>query len=674
MTDAGVDQTNIGEVERTIRFGAILISSDGDVTETGRREADDLPRRLAAIVESSSDAIVGKTLSGVITSWNAGAEALYGYSGREAIGWPIEMLIPPARAGEEQSMLARLLAGERIQEYETERQRKDGTLVPVSLTASLITGTTGEALGVATISRDITERRAAEEALQESNARLQAVFQAANDAILLLDPVADRILDANPRACQLLEYDDYDELLKTPPSIVHGHELERFGPFVEECLRHGFGRSGELSCRTRTGRIIPAEVSASTLELAEGGALLTMIRDLTEQREAEADQGRLAAIVKGSVDAIVGLDLQGVITTWNPAAERVLGHTAGDVIGRHVNVLVPEEGKAQQRAAHLRALRGELVRDWECERVRRDGTLIPVSITLSVIRDAAGAPLGLAKFVRDVRDRKRYEHQRNIAETLQHALLPDAAPDLPGLAVATRYCPGGAGLHVGGDWYDVFALPGRRVGVAVGDVVGQGVAAAAVMGQLRVALRAYALEFSSPATVLTCLSRLARSLDDSQMATVLYGVVDPDGASIELASAGHPPPLVVRADGEVSYLDLDGAPPLGVLVELPPIQVVEHLAPGWVLLFYTDGLIERRGASIEDGMAAVAQAAAGPTDVETLCERVSEAMNAEEAPDDVALLAVSLAPTLADDDPRPAEATASPTEAWAGRSRWWNDQ
>lgn len=477
---------------------------------------------------------------------------------------------------------------------------------------------------------------------------LTAVFQAANDAILLLDPAADCLLDASPRARQILEYDDLDELLETPASTVLNHESDQFRLFVADCLQNGFGRMACLSCRTRTGWVIPVDVSASTLELANGVALLMVIRDLVEQQEAEADQGRLAAIVKGSVDAIVGLDLLGVITTWNPAAERLLGYTADDVIGRHVNDLVPADGRPQQRAAHLRALRGELVRDWECERIRRDGALIPVSITLSVIRDADGVPLGLAKFVRDVGDRKRYERERGIAATLQDALLPEAAPQLPGLAVATRYFPGGAGLQVGGDWFDVFALPGRRLGVAVGDVVGHGVAAAAVMGQLRIGLRAYALEFSSPATVLTCLGRLATSLDDSQMATVLYGVVDPDSATIELACAGHPPPLVVSAKGQTRFLDLDSAPPLGVLVDLPPTQVIEHLEPGSVVLFYTDGLVERRGASIEDGMAAAARAAAeGPADVESLCERVSEAMNAQDAPDDVALLAVSLAHTPA---------------------------
>lgn len=618
-----------------------MVTSFGDVSGDERTETDDA-RRLAAIVESSSDAIVGKTTDGIITSWNGGAEALYGYARWEAVGWPVEMLIPPDRAGEEHDMIARLLAGKRIREFETERQRKDGTRVAVSLTASLITGVAGEVLGVATIARDMTERRAAEDALRETNARLLAMFRAANDAILVVDPAADRILDANPRACQLLEY-DRDELLETRLSTIHGHELERFGPFVEECLRRGFGRNSELSCRTRTGRIIPTEVSASTVELAEGTALLAVVRDVTERREAEAVQERLAAIVEASVDAIVGFDLDGVITSWNPAAWRLFGYLPADMVGRHVSVLVPPESRGAQERIFARALREGVVRDWKTEAVRHDGSLVPVSLALSLLLDPAGAPTGVAGVIRDQSERQRYETERDIAETLQRILLPEESPDFPGLAVATRYFPGGAGLQVGGDWYDVFALPGRRLGVAVGDVVGRGVGAAAVMGQLRVALRAYALEFSSPATVLACLGRLAQSLDDSQMATVLYGVVDPDDASIVLASAGHPPPLMVRANGDVGFLDVDGAPPLGVL-ESPPTQVVERLEPGCLLLLYTDGLIERRGASIEDGMATVARAAAGAADVEMLCERVSEAMSAEGCSDDVALLALSLVP------------------------------
>ena len=129
-----------------------------DVTRSATTEVDAFARRLAAIVESSSDAIVSKTLDGVITSWNAGAEGLYGYSRREAIGQPVEMLIPRDRAPEEQTLIDRLLGGEPVRQYETERRRKDGSLVPVWLTASLITGAGGEVLGVATIARDKISR------------------------------------------------------------------------------------------------------------------------------------------------------------------------------------------------------------------------------------------------------------------------------------------------------------------------------------------------------------------------------------------------------------------------------------------------------------------------------------------------------------------------------------
>jgi integral membrane sensor domain MASE1 len=156
------------------------------------------------------------------------------------------------------------------------------------------------------------------------------------------------------------------------------------------------------------------------------------------------------------------------------------------------------------------------------------------------------------------------EQEHRNAETLQRSLLPDRLPIIPGVEFASRYLPGGAGLEVGGDWYDVFTLPRGRLGLTIGDVVGRGLAAAAAMGQLRTALRAYAIETDSPAAVLQRLSRLVAELEAAQMATLIYAVLDPDTRTLSFASAGHPPPLLIGPDGQASYLMEGRSPPLGV--------------------------------------------------------------------------------------------------------------
>ncbi len=157
---------------------------------------------------------------------------------------------------------------------------------------------------------------------------------------------------------------------------------------------------------------------------------------------------------------------------------------------------------------------------------------------------------------------RAYEREVSNVEHLQRSLLPDRLPDVEGIQIAARYMPGGA--DVGGDWYDAIPLEGGRVGVAMGDVVGHGIGAASLMGQLRHATRAYALEGHSPAGVLDRLDRLVRSLEGGQMATLLYLVVEPDAGSVHFASAGHVPPLAIGPDGEANYLESAPNPPLGV--------------------------------------------------------------------------------------------------------------
>ena len=267
----------------------------------------------------------------------------------------------------------------------------------------------------------------------------------------------------------------------------------------------------------------------------------------------------------------------------------------------------------------------------------------------------------------------RLFEQHRIAETLQRSLLPERMPDLPGVALAARYLPAATQSAVGGDWYDVIQLSDGRIGIGIGDVVGRGVQAAALMGQLRTALRAYALDGGSAADTAARLVRYVSSLDPGHMATMLYALVDPDAGVAQIVSAAHPAPLVVSPSGSAVYVELRPEPPLGTAGIGSFEETEVHLQPGTTLLFYTDGLIERRGARLSEGRAALASAAAAaPFDPELLCADVCQALVGDtEIRDDVAILA--LQPVGATEERIELEIAARPDELPAIRRllrRW----
>jgi serine phosphatase RsbU (regulator of sigma subunit) len=194
------------------------------------------------------------------------------------------------------------------------------------------------------------------------------------------------------------------------------------------------------------------------------------------------------------------------------------------------------------------------------------------------------------------------EHVAAVAETLQRSLLPERLPEVPGLDVAARYVAGSADAQVGGDWYDVIALRDGHAGIAIGDVVGHGLDAAARMARLQNALRAYALEGLRPSLVLERMNGFAREVAGGPMATLLYGVVDPEEGQLRMASAGHPPPLVIAADGETAYAEGPAGSPLGVVPFPTYEEATVSLGPGSTVLLYTDGLVERPEAPLEEGL------------------------------------------------------------------------
>jgi serine phosphatase RsbU (regulator of sigma subunit)/DNA-binding response OmpR family regulator len=241
-----------------------------------------------------------------------------------------------------------------------------------------------------------------------------------------------------------------------------------------------------------------------------------------------------------------------------------------------------------------------------------------------------------------IENAERYRQEHDIAETLQRSLLPHRLPAVPGLDVAVRYRPGGAGTSVGGDWYDVVPLDHGRVALTVGDIMGRGSRAAAVMGQLRTALRAYALQDLPPALVMRSIDRLLQGVDDDAMATATFLVLDVSNRRLEVVSAGHPPPLLVDSSGP-RFIECDPHTPLGVH-DLPIYRATTMtVEPGSLLVLYTDGLVEERTENLADGLARLAVTVDYSTrDVEALCDDVLGRMVPAEKQDDIALLAARL--------------------------------
>jgi GAF domain-containing protein/anti-sigma regulatory factor (Ser/Thr protein kinase) len=240
----------------------------------------------------------------------------------------------------------------------------------------------------------------------------------------------------------------------------------------------------------------------------------------------------------------------------------------------------------------------------------------------------------------------RLYEQRHLAESLQRRLLPESLAHVAGLEIATRYLPA-SGNTLGGDWYDAFTLGGGRVVVAVGDVVGHGIDAAAVMAQLRTALRAYAADGHEPAAVVDRVNRLMWALGPTAMTTLAFAIIDPEAERMELVNAGHPPPLVLGADGTAEFLPLQGNIALGASELARYHSEVYPLPTGTTVVLYTDGLVEERGRSIEVGLERLRSEAGGPGGVEDLCARIAERLVPAERPDDIAILAARV-PALGD--------------------------
>ncbi|MFJ9637795.1 SpoIIE family protein phosphatase [Streptomyces sp. NPDC101178] len=235
-----------------------------------------------------------------------------------------------------------------------------------------------------------------------------------------------------------------------------------------------------------------------------------------------------------------------------------------------------------------------------------------------------------------------YEQEHDLAEGLQQAMLPRRIPAVPGAHVAVRYRSARLGQDIGGDWYDLIPLPGGRVGAVIGDVQGHDTHAAAVMGQLRIVLRAYAAEGHSPATVMARASVFLHELDTDRFATCTYAEVDLTTGVVQVVRAGHVDPLVRDVDGSCRRMPAEGGLPLGLSAEFGRLEYpvgTAELDPGQTMILFTDGLVELPGSDLDEGIQLLTTLVSnGPQDLQRLADDLCDAVDVRGGQDDVALL------------------------------------
>lgn len=401
-------------------------------------------------------------------------------------------------------------------------------------------------------------------------------------------------------------------------------------------------------------------ITDAALSRLEPQALLDEL--VSRVRDAAGADTAAVLLLEASGSHLVAAAASGLEEEVRPGSRMPLGTGfAGQIAARAEPVIINEVGHGNVvnpvlLAKGIRSLMGApLLADGQVIGVLHVGTLTHRDFTehdLNLLQLAADRAALAVHAIYS-------QFERDATTALQRSLLPSALPTICGLEAAARYVPGTG--TVGGDWYDVFPLPSGEICAVIGDVTGSGLHAAVIMGRMRSALRAYALETSDPADILTRLDCKMRHFEPNALATVLCAVISPELDAIRISSAGHLPPVLCTADGDCFLAEITSDVLIGAPAGFDRHAYTITWPPAAMFGMFTDGLVERRGEGIDEGLARLCRALT-PGDPESRCAEVMAAMtDTSSRSDDVALLIFrrSAVYTVNGQDPRDALDTTS---------------
>jgi len=381
-----------------------------------RKRAQEIAERLAAIVESSDDAIISKTLTGTITAWNAGATRLFGYTAQEVLGKPMTMLMPADRPDEEHTLLERISHGQKIDHFDTVRIRKDGRPVQVSVTISPIRNADGIAVGASKIARDITERKRSEELLKNSLAASEKALKELADqrfaldqhAIVAVTDVRGTITYVNAKFCTISQYSKSELMGQNHRILNSGHHPKEFFQQMYRTIANGKVWHGEIRNRAKDGSVYWVDTTIVPTLTAKGKPrqYVAIRADITERKRAEEslrDQSKILDLAQ-----VLVRDMEGRIVLWNLGAEKLYGFSKQEAVGQISHELL-RTSFSQPLHAIEEQFRGTGVWEGELIHRKRDGSSIVVSSLWVLHRDASGQPTRVLEANIDITARKKAE-------------------------------------------------------------------------------------------------------------------------------------------------------------------------------------------------------------------------------------------------------------------------